>query len=138
MLTVEKVLFLRKIDLFQDLSPRDLGYVARIAQEVTYPAGSTVFSAGDYGDSLFVVVGGEATASRNGKILGVLHEEDYFGEMAVLTGETRSATIRASADCLLLRIGQAEFHDVLADNFNAVLSVIRTLCRRLPPPEVSE
>ncbi len=138
MLTVEKVLFLRKIDLFADLSPRDLGHVARIAQEVTYPAGATVFNAGDYGDSLFVVVGGELTASRDARILGALRDGDYFGEMAVLTGETRSATIQAAEDCLLLRIGQAEFQDVLAEHFNAVLSVIRTLCKRLPPPEVSE
>jgi CRP-like cAMP-binding protein len=134
MLTVEKVLFLRKIDLFADLSPRDLGHIARVAQEVTYPAGSTIFNAGDYGDALFIIAGGEVTASRDHQILGVLREADYFGEMAVLTGETRSATINASTDCLLLRIGQSELHDILADNFNAVLSVIRTLCKRLPPP----
>lgn len=133
MLTVEKVLFLRKIDLFADLSPRDLGHIARIAQEVTYSAGSEVFRAGDYGDTLFVIVGGELTVSRGGQLLGVLRESEYFGEMAVLTGETRSATIRTSTDCMLLRIHQSEFHDILADNFNAVLSVIRTLCRRLPP-----
>lgn len=134
MLSVEKALFLRKTDLFADLSPRDLVYVARIAEEVTYAAGSTVFNQGDYGDTLFIVVGGEVTAFRDDEPIGVLREEDYFGEMAVLTGETRSATIKASTDCLLLRIGQSEFHEVLADNFNAVLAVIRTLCKRLPPP----
>lgn len=134
MLTVEKVLFLRKVELFGDLSPRDLGRIARIAQERTYQAGSTIFQAGDYGDDLYVIVGGEVTASRNGDVIGVLQEKEYFGEMAVLTGETRTATVRASSDCLLLRIGQSEFHDMLADNFDAVLSVIRTLCRRLPAP----
>ena len=135
MLTVEKVLFLSKVDLFADLSPRDLGRIARIAQEQVVPDGHTIFQAGDHGEELFVIVGGEVTASRNGDVIGVLREREYFGEMAVLTGETRSATIRAAADCRLLRIGQAEFHDMLADNFDAVLSVIRTLCRRLPQPD---
>jgi len=134
MLTVEKVLFLRKIELFADLSPRDLGHIARIAQEVTYPAGSTIFNAGDYGDALFIIAGGQVKARRGPEVIGVLGESDYFGEMAVLSGETRSATITAATDCLLLRVGQAEFHDILADNFNAVLSVIRTLCKRVPPP----
>lgn len=134
MLTVEKVLFLRKIELFADLSPRELGHIARIAKEVTYPAGSTVFHAGDYGDTLFIIVGGEVAAFRDSEVIGVLREADYFGEMAVLTGETRSATIKASIDCLLLRIAQSEFHEILAEDFNAVLSVIRTLCKRLPPP----
>lgn len=138
MLTVEKVLFLRKIELFADLSPRDLGHIARIAEEVTYAAGSTVFEAGDYGDSLFVIVGGELAVFRGEDVIGVLRGEEYFGEMAVLTGETRSATIRASVDCLLLRIGQSEFHEILAENFNAVLTVIRTLCRRLAPSSSPE
>lgn len=133
MLTVEKVLFLRRVDLFSDLSPRDLGHLARIAGEVTYPSGSIVFHEGDYGDALFVIAGGEVTATREGRVIGTLRESEYFGEMAVLTGETRSATIRTATDCLLLRIDQAEFQDILSDNFNAVLSVIRTLCRRLPP-----
>jgi CRP-like cAMP-binding protein len=63
----------------------------------------------------------------------VLREADYFGEMALLTGEMRSASIDAVTDCLLLRIEQDDFHRILAHNFDAVLAVIRTLCRRLRP-----
>lgn len=132
MLTVEKVLLLRKVDLFADLSPRETGHIARIAKEVPFPAGSTIFQAGDYGDTLFIIVAGRVTVSRDGEVIGTLRETDYFGEMAVLTGETRSATIKATVDCLFLRIGKTEFQEILAENFDAVLSVIRTLCKRLP------
>jgi CRP-like cAMP-binding protein len=135
MLTVEKVLFLRRIDLFADIPARELGRIARIAREVSFPAGATVFRAGEYGDSLFIVVSGGAAVLREGKVIGALNEGEYFGEVALLTGETRSATIKASVDCLLLRIGQVEFHQILADDFAAVLSVIRTLCRRLRPAD---
>jgi CRP-like cAMP-binding protein len=131
MLTVERMLFLRRIDLFADLPARELGRIARIAREVCYPAGSTVFEAGEYGDTLFIIVSGGATACRDGVMIGNLQEGEYFGEMAVLTGETRSATVTAGVDCLLLRIGQTDFHQILAEDFDAVLSVIRTLCQRL-------
>jgi CRP-like cAMP-binding protein len=131
MLTVEKVLFLRRVDLFADIPAPKLGRIARIAREIAFPAGSTVFSAGEYGDSLFIIVSGGATVWRDGSVIGEVREEEYFGEMAVLTGETRSATITTAVDCLLLRIGQAEFHQILAEDFEAVLSVIRTLSKRL-------
>lgn len=135
MLTVEKVLFLRTVDLFTYMSTRELGHVAKIAREVAYPAGSLILEEGDYGDALFIIASGEVSVTRGGEGLGVLGESDYFGEMAVLTGETRSATIRASSDCLVMRIEQSEFHRILSENFEAVLAVIRTLCRRLQPEE---
>jgi len=133
MLTVQKVLFLRKVDLFADLSTRELGHVARIAKEAIFDAGSRILTEGEYGDALYIIVGGKATVSRGGHRLGELSEADCFGEMAVLTGETRSATVEAATDCLLLRIEQADFHRILSEHFEAVLAVIRTLCRRLGP-----
>jgi CRP-like cAMP-binding protein len=136
MLTVEKLLFLRKVDLFADLPPRVLGHIAQVALEVAYPAGAIIFPAGEFGDTLFVIVNGEVTASRAGSVIATLRAADYFGEMAVLTGETRSATLTAKCDCLLLRVGQHEVHEVLAVDFRAVLSVIRTLCKRLQTNQI--
>jgi len=133
MLTVQKVLFLRRVDLFADLSTKELGHVAHIAKEVLFSAGDRILTEGEYGDALFIIVGGTATVTRRGSRLGELKEADCFGEMAVLTGETRSATVEASSDCLVLRIEQADFHRILSDHFEAVLAVIRTLCRRLGP-----
>lgn len=133
MLTVQKLLFLRRVDLFGEMPTRELGHVARIAVDVTYHAGSTILREGDYGDALFIIAGGEVSVTCGGEELGVLGEADYFGEMAVLTGETRSATIQALSDCLVLRIEQSDFHRILSHNFEAVLAVIRTLCKRLQP-----
>lgn len=136
MLTVQKVLFLRKVDFFADLSTRELGHVAKIANEAVFPAGETIFREGDYGNTLYIIVRGEVAVTRGGQRVGVLGEADYFGEMAVLTGEMRSASVTAMTDCMLMRIEQADFHGILAHNFEAVLAVIRTLCRRLrPAPE---
>ncbi len=131
MIAVQKVLLLRKVDLFAAMPTRQLGGVAAVAREVIHPAGSTIISEGDPGDALFVVVSGEVEVVQGGRRVKLLREADYFGELAVLTGETRSASVRAVTDCLLLKLEREDFHRVLAASFPAVLAVIRTICARL-------
>lgn len=131
MITIQKVLMLRRVDLFADMTTRQLGHVASVTHEVTHSVGSMIFAEGDLGDALFVIVSGEVEVLRSGKRLKVLREADYFGELAVLTGETRNASVRALTDCHLLRLEQSDFHQVLAGSFEAVLAVIRIICRRL-------
>ncbi|HKC23461.1 MAG TPA: cyclic nucleotide-binding domain-containing protein [Thermoanaerobaculia bacterium] len=135
MITVQKLLLLRKVDLFADMTTRELGRVAGATKEVVHSAGSTIFSEGDAGDALYLVVSGDVEVVRGGERLRVLKSADYFGELAVLTGEPRGATVRALTDCLLLRLERADFHDVLAGSFDAVLAVIKTICRRRPAPD---
>jgi CRP/FNR family cyclic AMP-dependent transcriptional regulator len=128
---VEKVLFLRHVALFTHMASKDLGRIAEIAEEVVYPAGSTIFTEGDYGDYLLVIVEGEVRITLGEKELGRLGSEEYFGEMSLLDGEPRSASAVAETDCLLLRLGQREFLAILARNFESALTIIRTLSQRL-------
>lgn len=131
MIAIQKVLMLRRVDLFADMTMRQLGHVAGVTHELTQPAGSMIFSEGDSGDALFVIVSGEVEVLRGGTRLKVLRDADYFGELAVLTGETRNASVRALTDCLLLRLERSDFHQVLAGSFESVLAVVRIITRRL-------
>jgi CRP/FNR family cyclic AMP-dependent transcriptional regulator len=131
MLTVQKVLFLRRVDLFSSMSSRELGSVALIAEEVVYSAGAAIFKEGDFGDAMFLIVDGEVRIHRGGTELNRLRENGYFGEMTILDGEPRSASASAVSDCLVLRITQADFHLILSGNFQAVLSIMRTLSQRI-------
>jgi CRP-like cAMP-binding protein len=131
MITMQKVLLLRRVDLFAEMTTRQLGHVASVTQEQVEPAGSMIFEEGDAGDALFLIVSGKVEVLRAGKRLKVLGDADYFGELAVLTGEARNASVRALTDCLLLRLERSDFHQVLAGSFEAVLAVIRIICRRL-------
>lgn len=131
MITMQKILLLRRVDLFAEMTTRQLGHVASVTREQVQPAGSIIFEEGDAGDTLFVIGSGSVEVLRGGERLKVLHEADYFGELAVLTGAARNATIRALSDCLLLRLERSDFHQVLAGNFDAVLAVIRMICKRL-------
>jgi len=126
-ITIEKVLFLRNVALFASMPSRELGRIAGIADEVVYPAGSVVIKEGDYGDSMFLIVEGQVRIYRGEVELTTLGPRAYFGEMSILDGEPRSASAAAASDCLLLRINQADFHEILSANFEATLSIVRML-----------
>jgi CRP/FNR family transcriptional regulator, cyclic AMP receptor protein len=128
---VEKVLFLKHVSLFSRMSVGDLGRVAEIAEEVVYTASSNIFREGDYGDTLFIIVDGSVQIARRSESLALLQTRDYFGEMSILDGEPRSASASAVTDCLLLKISQEEFHDILSTHFDTALAVIKTLSRNL-------
>ena len=131
MITVQKILFLKNIPLFARMPPEELGYLAGIAEEIVYPEGETIIKEGDHGEEMFLIVQGKIEIHRNAESLAVLGSQDYFGEMSILDGEPRSATATAKADCLLLRIRQSDFYDMLERHFGVALTIIHTLTRRL-------
>jgi CRP-like cAMP-binding protein len=94
-------------------------------------AGWRIFSEGDPGDRLYVVVEGAVSIRKGGRVLRTLRDRDSFGEMSILDGEPRSAAAVADADSVLLEIRQEQFHDILARHFEVAVAVIRTLSRRI-------
>ena len=131
MITVEKLVFLRHVPLFSRMPTRELGRIAAVATEVVLPAGALIFAESDVGDSMYLVVEGRVRIHRGEHTLAVLGEKAYFGEMSILDGEPRSASAVAVSDCLLLRIAQEHFHDIIAGDFGVALSIIQTLTRRV-------
>lgn len=131
MITVQKILFLKNIPLFAKMPPEELGHLAGIAEEVVYSQGDTIIREGDHGEEMFLIVEGEIEIHRAAESLAVLGSQDYFGEMSILDGEPRSATATVKADCLLLRIRQSDFYDILERHFGVSLTIIHTLTRRL-------
>ena len=131
MITVQKALFLRKVPLFSGMPAREIGRIANIAEELVFRAGEVIIRQGEYGDSMYVIVDGTVLIYRGEDFLNTLVRNDYLGEMSILDGEPRSATAKASSDCLVLRISQADFHEILASNFDAVLAIFRALSLRL-------
>ena len=105
---------------FDCLNDEQLDHVLHSAQIHRYGRGERVIQEGAEGDSMFVMLRGTAhvSVSRNGTgiRLGVLREGDCFGEMSLLTGEPRSATVRAEGDCEVLEISKAAMAEVLRDS----------------------
>ena len=129
--TVEKVLFLKGIDLFSQIPGEDLAQIALIAEEEERDAGEVVIREGEMGDALYLVVEGRVRVRKGEREVAELGEREVFGEMALLDPAPRSATVEAATDVTLLRIRREDFADVMAEKPDIARGVIQVLTRRL-------
>lgn len=129
--TVEKVLFLKSIDLFRALPSEELSQIAEIAEEQPFAGGDPVFAEGEPGDALYLVVEGAVKVHKGDKLIVQLGVRDVVGEMAVLDGEPRSASVTVVQDAVLLKIGRDDFRDILNERPEIAMGVIKVLSRRL-------
>jgi hypothetical protein len=133
---LEKMMFLHQVPLFADLSPDDLCELSKLAQEVTIHTHDVLVQEGDMGDDLYVITAGksEATVLRNGKehVIGTAESGTVIGEMSVIDGGLRSATVRAlTPDVHLLQIRGEAFRHVLANRPDLSAQVMRIISLRL-------
>ncbi|MBL9027981.1 MAG: cyclic nucleotide-binding domain-containing protein [Myxococcales bacterium] len=124
---LEKVLLLRDVPLFQGLSGEELYPVAEIATLETAEPGSTIVTQGEASDDLYVVAHGEVTIIKDGEPIGTLGAGKAFGELGVLDGAPRAATIRAKDAARLLRIPRVELEGLLDESPELAKGIIRTL-----------
>jgi len=129
--TVEKVLFLKSVDLFRALPGEELATIAEIAEEQPFAAGDQIFAEGEPGDALYLVVEGAVKVHKGDKALSQLGEREVFGEMAVLDAEPRTASATVVKDAVLLKIGRDDFRDVLRERPEIGMGVLQVLSRRL-------
>jgi CRP-like cAMP-binding protein len=128
---LEKVMILREASLFTGLAGEELYPVAEIARDAAFGAGEIVVREGDPGDALFVVASGAFEIQKAGKRLRELGAGAVFGEMALLDGSPRAATVMASSEGRVLRIPRAEFEALLDESPELSRGVIRTLLGHL-------
>ena len=129
--TVEKVIFLQDIDIFELTSTENLGHIAAITDEIDLASGTTIFTEGEFPDSMFLVIRGKVRMTREGEEIMVAQEKDVFGTWALFDDEPRVATAVTIEDTHLLRIDKEDFIDLLADHVEITQSILKTLARRL-------
>jgi CRP/FNR family cyclic AMP-dependent transcriptional regulator len=123
------VAFFQKLYLFQDLEEAEIHKVLNRTSYREFPAGATIIQEGEPGDSLFIMQAGEVEITKQltlvldedtpkERVMIRLKAEDgvYFGEMALLENETRSATVTALSDCTVLELHQQDFLDLTEQN----------------------
>lgn len=129
--TIEKVLILKQVDVFQQTPDDVLADIAALLEELEIPADETIFHKGDLGDSLYIVVGGRLRVDDGERLLNHLGERDVFGEMALLDAEPRVASVTAVEPTRLLRLDQAPFYELIVDRPEVAIGLIRVLTARL-------
>jgi len=122
---------LQRVPLLAECSRRQLRAVARIAELRDVAAGEVVTRVGDPGDEFFVIVDGRARAEVSARKRRRLSPGDFFGEMSLLDGEPRSATVRAETDVRLLAIPRYNFQSLLREVPDLTHNILVTLTRRV-------
>jgi len=129
--TVEKVLFLKSIDLFSQIPGEDLVRVAQIADEMSFEPGDAIMSEGEIGESMYLIVAGKVRVEKGDQLVVELGEKECVGEMAILDSEPRSATVRCTEPVAALKIEREDFYDLMNEKMEIALGIIKVLTRRL-------
>jgi len=133
-MTLEQAL--RRIPLFSHLSEPEATSIGKLIRQKTYPKGSVIVFEDDPGDALYMVNSGQVKVVLIGEegrevILSVLGEGDFFGEMALIDDQPRSAHVIAMEDSNLMVLYREDFHRCLEQNPRVALGLLRALSRRL-------
>lgn len=128
---MDRILFLRKVPIFADLPPTDLKQVASIGSEQLFSDGTVIAREGDRGDRLYVIVSGAVGIRSAGRVVATRSVGEFVGELALLTGEPRMATLVAVGETRCLCIGRRDLDAIIRDRPQVALEVIRVLGARL-------
>ena len=122
---------LRAIPLFHGMSDRSIEIIAGIARESTYPAGTRLVEEGAPGDSFLIIRRGAASVEQGGRHLRELGAGDFLGEIALLDGGRRTATVSATDEIDALVIDRRGF-ERLMDEFPVIrFDLVTALTQRL-------
>ncbi len=127
---------LKQISFFKDLSNSDLKKLFSIAGLKKYAAGQMVFAKADLGNNFFIVKTGRikiftTVGGGKKKTFAYLKKGDFFGEMSLLGGRTRSASAQAAEDSEVLVISKKNFKRLIIENPDFSLNLLQTLVERL-------
>jgi CRP/FNR family cyclic AMP-dependent transcriptional regulator len=130
------IALLKRVPLFSDLAPEDLERISRVAVPRSYPKGVRVFHEGDHSDACYIVRSGDLRVTRehsDGRAiaLATLGPGDIFGELAMLDGEARSASVEALSDCELLALPAGDVRALLRGSAEITVKLVIALTRRL-------
>jgi CRP-like cAMP-binding protein len=127
---VASVETLQKVPLFADLDKKDLEKIAQVMNERRFAAGDTVTKEGAIGAGFFIVEDGTADVTVDGLPVGSIGPGDYFGEVALLTGSDRTATIVATTDMLCYGMTPWDFRPLVESNSTIGLKLRTAMAER--------
>jgi CRP-like cAMP-binding protein len=127
-----KVELIKRVPLFSGLSKRELDDVAAIADELSIAEGTELTHEGDAGHEFLVLVEGSADVRRRGRRVNTLGSGDFLGEIALVTGAPRTATVTTTCPARMLVITARDFKALLRRTPPLQLKILEALAARLP------
>ena len=122
---------LRGMPLFAHVPKRHVRKIASLTKEVRFAKGSTIVRAGDPGDAFFVILDGSAAVLQPGLPAIDLGPGDYFGEIALIDGAERTATVRAQTEVFCLLLPGRPFMKMVRSEPEIAVALLRQLAGRI-------
>jgi CRP-like cAMP-binding protein len=123
---------LNDMPLFADVPKRHVKKIASLTKEARFSRGSAIVRQGDRGDAFFVILEGTAAVVRPGRLPAIqLGPGDYFGEIAIIDGAERTATVRAETEVLCLLLPGRPFMKMVRSEPEIAVALLRQLAGRV-------
>lgn len=126
---------LAQVPLFAGLSRRHLKKLAEHADEISFRPRETIVEFGDPGTSFYVIVEGEAKVVRGSRTLAHMEPGEFFGEISLLDGGPRTATVIAETPVVAIRVFKRSFDAVVAQEPGVASKILAVVARRLRESE---
>jgi CRP-like cAMP-binding protein len=123
------------VELFSGLTKKEAGFILQFMRDYDYPAGKVMVQEGDKGGRFFLIVSGTAVVSRNGRRIRKLGPGDSFGDIALIDGGPRSATVTAETPISTLTLALWNFKAALLENPSITYKLLLVLSKRLREAE---
>jgi CRP/FNR family transcriptional regulator, cyclic AMP receptor protein len=127
----EKIRYLERVPIFEACSMRQLRAVADISKVVEVPERTVLTGQGESGDEFFIIIDGAALVTISKHKRRRLRPGEFFGEMSLLDGEPRSATVKAETDLRVLVINRVNFWQLLREVPELTQKMLLNLSRRI-------
>ena len=129
--TIEKVMTLKRTDMFSETPEEILTDVAEAMQELFVPSGEEIIRKGEPGNCMYIIHEGSVRVHDGDHEFGRFGARDHFGELSLLDPEPRSASVTTLEDSHLLRLDQDALYEIMADSVEVARGILRNLTRRL-------
>jgi CRP/FNR family transcriptional regulator, cyclic AMP receptor protein len=127
----EEIDALRRVPLFAGMSDKDVRKVLEISKEVSHGPGETVVEQDRSAVGFHLILSGSARAEIGGHAVATMGPGDYFGEISLLDGKPRSATVKAITDLVTLSVPSWNFDQLLEQHPQMMRDLLRELCARI-------
>ena len=134
---MDRVEILRQVPLFSGLEPKEVAQIAASMKERTFDEGETITTEGEHGVGFFVIDEGEAAVTVRGEQRTILRHGDYFGEIALIAGSDRTATVTALTELRCLGMTFWEFRPIVESNGRIAWMLLQSLAKQLHATEAA-
>ena len=131
----DRIPLLATVPLFRDLSARELREVLGAGKDIEFPAGRMIVEEGSIGTDFYMILSGDATVSKGGRVIRRLRPGDFFGEISLLDGGPRSASVVAEGHVLAFRLNRPVMLRLLDRERSIARKVLLEVIKRLRSAE---